>query len=51
VRVVRYCNRLPRGAVDAPILEALKARLGGALSKLVWWEVLLPVAGGWNWMI
>ena len=35
VRVVRYWNRLPREAVDAPSLEAFKARLDGALSNLV----------------
>ncbi|KFW72207.1 hypothetical protein AS28_15179, partial [Pygoscelis adeliae] len=35
MRVVRHWNRLPREAVDAPSLEAFKARLGGALSNLV----------------
>ena len=35
VRVVRHWNRLPREAVDAPSLEAFKARLDGALSNLV----------------
>ena len=35
VRVVRHCNRLPREVVDAPSLEAFKARLDGALSNLV----------------
>ncbi|KFZ55511.1 hypothetical protein N321_03222, partial [Antrostomus carolinensis] len=34
-RVVRHWNRLPREAVDAPSLEAFKARLHGALSSLV----------------
>ena len=29
-------------------LEAFKARLDGALSNLVYWEVSLPIAGGWN---
>ena len=29
VRVVRHWNRLPGEAVDAPSLEALKARLDG----------------------
>ncbi len=33
-RVVTHWNRLPREAVDAPSLEALKARLDVAL--LVW---------------
>ncbi|KFP57991.1 hypothetical protein N323_01513, partial [Cathartes aura] len=35
VRVVRHWNRLPREVVDAPSLEVFKARLDGALSKLV----------------
>ncbi|KFQ10617.1 hypothetical protein N329_02792, partial [Haliaeetus albicilla] len=35
VRVVRHWNRLPREAVDAPSLEAFKARLDGVLSNLV----------------
>ena len=36
MRVVRCWNRLPREAVDAPSLEAFKARLDGALGSLVW---------------
>ena len=35
VRLVRHWNRLPREAVDAPSVEAFKARLDGALSNLV----------------
>ncbi|KFQ90059.1 hypothetical protein N337_00824, partial [Phoenicopterus ruber ruber] len=35
MRAVRYWNRLPREAVDAPSLEVFKARLDGALSNLV----------------
>ena len=46
VRVVRHWNRLPRDAVDASSLEAFKARLKEALSKLVKWKVSLPVAEG-----
>ena len=38
VMMVRYWNRLPREAVDATSLEALKARLDGALSNLVYRE-------------
>ena len=35
VRVVRYWNRLPRKVVNAPFLEAFKARLDGIWSNLV----------------
>ncbi|KFQ06891.1 hypothetical protein N329_05955, partial [Haliaeetus albicilla] len=35
VRVVRYWNRLPREAVDAPSLEVFKAKLDEALSNLL----------------
>ena len=35
MRGVRHWNRLPREAVAAPSLEVFKARLDGALSKLV----------------
>ena len=34
-RVVRFSNRLPREAVDAPSLEVFKARLDGALGSLI----------------
>ena len=50
MRVVRHWTRLPREAVDAPSLEVFEARLDGALGNLVWWEVSLPMARGWNWM-
>jgi len=33
--VVGCWYRLPRGAVDAPSLEVLKARLDGALGDLI----------------
>jgi len=46
LRVVRPWHRLPREAVAAPSLAVFKARLDGALSKLVWWKVSLPIAGG-----
>ncbi|KFP23278.1 hypothetical protein Z169_03442, partial [Egretta garzetta] len=35
MRVVKHWNRLPREAVDAPSLEAFKARLDGAVSNLI----------------
>ena len=35
--VVTHRKRLPREAVDAPSLEAFKARLDVALGSLVWW--------------
>jgi len=41
-------NRLPEEAVDAPSLEAFKARLDVALGSLVWWLATLHIAGGWN---
>ncbi|KFZ52641.1 hypothetical protein N321_02936, partial [Antrostomus carolinensis] len=34
-RLVRHWNRLPREVVDAPSLEAFKARLDGALDSLI----------------
>ena len=37
-------------AVDAPSLQAFKARLDVALGSLGWWLVTLHIAGGWNWM-
>ena len=45
-RVVTHRNRLPKEAVDAPSLEAFKARLDVALGSLVWWLVTLHIAGG-----
>jgi len=35
VSVVKHWNGLPREVVEAPSLEAFKARLEGALSNLV----------------
>ncbi|KFP13605.1 hypothetical protein Z169_01508, partial [Egretta garzetta] len=35
MRVVKHWNRLPREVVEAPPLEAFKARLDGALSNLI----------------
>ena len=45
-RVVTHWNRLPKKVVDAPSLEAFKARLGVALGSLLWWLAALHVAGG-----
>jgi len=45
-RVVTHWNRLPKEVVDAPTLEAFKARLDVALGSLVCWLVTLHVAGG-----
>ena len=44
-RVVSHCNRLPKEVVDAPTLEAFKARLDVALGSLVWWLATLHIAG------
>ena len=43
-----FWNRLPSEVVDTPSLEALRARLDGAVSNLVQREVSLHIAGGWN---
>ena len=50
-RVVTHWNRLPKEDVDAPSLEAFKARLDVALGSLVCWLATLHIAGGWNQMI
>ena len=44
--VVKQWNRLPKEAVDAPSLQAFKARLDVALGSLVCWLVTLHIAGG-----
>jgi len=41
-----HWNRLPKEAVDAPSLEAFKARLDVALGSLVCWVATLHRAGG-----
>jgi len=38
-RIVRQWNKFLKAAVDAPFLEAFRARLDGALHCLVSWEV------------
>jgi len=45
-RAVMHWNRLPREVVDAPSLQALKARLDGVLGSLSWWVGTLSMAGG-----
>ena len=44
--MVTHWNRLPKEVVDAPSLEAFKARLDVALGSLLWWLVTLHIAGG-----
>ena len=44
--MVTHWNQLPKEVVDAPSLEAFKARLDVALGSLVWWLVTLHIAGG-----
>ena len=46
LRVVIHWNRLAKEVVDAPSLEAFKARLDVALDSLVWWLATLHIAGG-----
>jgi len=38
-------------SIDAPSLQAFKARLDVALGSLGCWLVTLHIAGGWNSMI
>ena len=45
-RVVTQWNRLPKEAVDAPSLQAFKARLDVALGSLGWWLATLHIAEG-----
>ena len=44
--MVTHWNWLPKEVVDAPSLEAFKARLDVALGSLVWWLATLHIAGG-----
>lgn len=43
-------NRLPRQVMVASSLELFKARLDGALSSLVLWEMSVLMAGSLTWM-
>jgi len=45
MRLVKHRHRLPREVVDAPSLETFKARLGRALSNLIYLKTSLLVAG------
>ena len=45
-RVLMHWNRLTKDVVDASPLEVFKARLDVALGSLVWWLVVLHIAGG-----
>jgi len=45
-RVVTHWNGLLKEVVDAPSLEAFKARLDVALGSLVWWLATLHIAVG-----
>ena len=44
--VMTHWHRLPKETVDAPSLEAFRARLDVALGSLVCWLVTLHTAGG-----
>jgi len=39
-------HRLPREAAGAPSLEAVKTRLDGVLSSLIWWGAALLLVEG-----
>jgi len=44
--LVTHWNRLPKEAVDAPSLQAFKARLDVALGSLVCWLATLHISRG-----
>ena len=46
--MVRHWNGLPKEVVNAPSLAVFKTRLVEALGDMVYCEVSLPMAGGWN---
>jgi len=41
--------QLPREVMDAPSLEAFKARLIVDLGSLIRWLAVLPTAPSWKW--
>ena len=47
-RMFRCGNKLPKEAVNTASLVAFKVRLNGVPGNLLWWQVSLPMAGGWN---
>jgi len=51
MKVVKHWHRLPREMVEAPSLEKFKARLDGALSKLIQLKMSLLTAGGVGYMV
>jgi len=40
--------QLPREGRDAPLQEAFKARMDGALGNLIRWVAALPTTAGWK---
>jgi len=46
MRVVQHWHRLPREVVDAPSVEAFKARVDRAVSNLIWLKMSLLTVGG-----
>lgn len=44
LRVMKHQNSFSGELVDAPPLDVSKARLDGALSKVVQWDMPLPMA-------
>ena len=44
-RVLTLWNMLPKEVVDAPSLDAFKARVDVVLGSLVWWLATLHIAG------
>ena len=41
-----HWNKLSKEVMDAPSVEAFKARLDVALGSLIWWLAMLHTAGG-----